>query len=68
MTKRRPYTLEQMKCTAKRPHASRRQAIIAADRIGSEHAVPLSVYRCPHCKQWHLTKAKPRQWRQGAAV
>jgi phage FluMu protein Com len=41
--------------TEKRRYADRIEAELAADVIG----LPF-VYRCTHCKGWHLTRQDPR--------
>lgn len=40
-------------------YASKHDACVAIDRITKTHrAKKLSAYRCPHCKQWHLSHQK----------
>lgn len=56
MSKRPPVTLEQMKCDAKKAHASQRMAERSASARAAEIGRPLFTYRCPHCKRWHITK------------
>lgn len=55
MARRPETTVEQFKCHAKRRHASKRVAARSAKEAQHRVALPLNVYRCPHCKGWHLT-------------
>lgn len=59
MTRRKPFDLQQMKCSVKRAFESERIARRAADAREAEIMEPLFVYRCPHCKDWHMTRTKP---------
>lgn len=47
----------------KRTYASKSQAKQAAKRASAR----LYVYRCPDCKNWHLTKQKPHTAQSRAA-
>lgn len=61
MTARPPITVRQMHCSLKVRHASARMAQRKADQIKAEQGKKLFVYRCPFCKDWHLTKIRPRR-------
>lgn len=65
MTARPPITVKQMHCLLKVRHASARVAQRKADQIMSEQSKKLFVYRCPYCKDWHLTKSQPGAPRRG---
>jgi hypothetical protein len=43
-------------CHSKRSFLSQSDALTAAERAREERSVALGTYRCPHCRQWHLTK------------
>lgn len=54
-------------CAEKRRYNSYEQAVaMAVIRTQSDHDTPeaLKVYRCPHCRKYHLTKnvESERQW------
>lgn len=51
--------VEQYTCGSKIPHASQRIADKRAAERGSVAGRPIYSYRCPCCKQWHLTSQAP---------
>ena len=46
----------QLKCGWKRKYESERTALRAAERGDAQTGAKLYIYRCRHCKHWHLTK------------
>lgn len=61
MTHRPPLNAEQMKCQLKNRYVSERVALLQAARAEVDRGAVLHVYRCPHCKGWHLTSRKQKQ-------
>jgi hypothetical protein len=49
-------------CLRKLQYSSRRAARIGAVKVRCAFGTPMRVYRCAHCRKWHLT-SKPREER-----
>lgn len=47
------------KCVSKTRYVSKRIASIRAGQLSEKRGTALFVYRCPHCKDWHLTRRPP---------
>lgn len=43
-------------CRRKRQYGTKTVALQEANRQGARYGMPLRVYRCPTCHEWHLTK------------
>jgi hypothetical protein len=52
----RPYCVT----TGKHSYHGRKQAEGALNRVISEGGHPKRVYKCRHCRQWHLTSQEQR--------
>jgi hypothetical protein len=61
MTRRKLPDLQEIKCLNKKSFRSERIARQRADVRQAEIGQPLYTYRCPHCKDYHLTRA----WQPG---
>lgn len=42
--------------SGKKSYSNRKQAMSAANSTGKLHGITLTAYKCPHCKNFHLTK------------
>lgn len=42
--------------SGKKSFATKKSALGSANATGKLRGVQLSVYKCPHCKQFHITK------------
>lgn len=48
--------------SGKRRHATRKRALTAAAFAMKERpGTRLTIYKCPHCHDWHLTKKETRE-------
>lgn len=51
-------------CDASRKRAYRKQALGALNNARANPSdrgtLPVAVYRCPHCREWHLTSQPQR--------
>lgn len=61
MTKRLPPALKERKCATnmKRTYRTRARALMCAARIAKGGGGQLYPYKCPGCRQWHLTSQEP---------
>ena len=46
--------------SGKKQHAGEKQAQTAANRQRAITGQPIYWYRCPECRQWHITKKEQR--------
>jgi hypothetical protein len=43
-------------------HPDRFSALKVARRVGKRKGIKLYVYRCAHCRYWHLTRRSPAEF------
>lgn len=57
---------ERRGCTEKVTYLTRKAARAAARQLIPRHGKKLSVYKCPHCELFHLTKPENHYRKRGA--
>lgn len=45
-------------CQSKKRYDTRDQAVAQEDYLWREKGVDVSVYKCPMCEGWHLTRSR----------
>lgn len=60
----KPVTLKEHYCLRKHlTYASERRSLIAAQMVANRDQRLMAVYRCPHCKNWHMNSNEQRNSR-----
>lgn len=59
----RPVSPEYRQCLRKRGYDSRAFAEKVAVKRWKRSGFLLTIYRCPFCRKYHLTRFPPKEWK-----